>query len=534
MLVVSWLLAACARNPVPRENEAPADRPRLVVLLVVDQLRSDLLDKYGDLYSGGLKRLREDGHFYTNATHDHSVTETAGGHATLSTGVYPSRHAVVSDEWFELHDGKWVYTSNVDDPDARIVGHPDLPGRSPRKLMRSGLGEWLTTASPRSIIASVSGKDRGAIQPAAHAKGYVYWFERTFGRFVTSTYYRNADPAWITSFNDDMQQRYRADTLWTSLVPRSLLARADRDSIPTEGDGIHTAFPHRYSLERLPSGFWYWFSNIPDLDLVTFDLARSMVTNLRLGRDDAPDFLNISASSTDRVGHAYGPDSREQLDNLLRLDRELGSFFDFLDRSVGKGKWTIMLTADHGILDLPEDIRARGGFAYRITARDRAVFDSLRRIARGSSDPKAAAIRLRDDLKKLPIVADAWTHEQLDSGQPADSFEVLERRSRWPGREDGIFSRDGVEVRFLPGVVYSQTTVDSMSVFFRPHGTNHGSPYYYDRHVPMIFMGPGIKPGRDASRARTIDFAPTFAAILRIPYPPDLDGKPLQAVVSHR
>jgi Uncharacterized proteins of the AP superfamily len=297
---------------------------------------------------------------------------------------------------------------------------------------------------------------------------------------------------------------------------------------------VHTAFPHSFSLEGNPKAFWQWWSTIPDLDLATFDLAKTMVTSLGLGRDDATDFLSVSASSTDRVGHAYGPDSREQLDNLLRLDRELGQFFDFLDRTVGKGKWTMMLTADHGIFPLVEDVQKQGGFARRLNATDKATFDSLRAIANASSDPKAAAVRLRDDLKKLPIIGDAWTQEQLGTGQPADSFEVLERHSVWHGREDGVFSRDGVEVRFVPGVIFTESTNPANSIAFKPRGTQHGAPYFYDRHVPMIFMGPGIKPGRDGALARTIDFAPTFAAILGIPFPTDLDGKPLAAVVPHR
>jgi Uncharacterized proteins of the AP superfamily len=522
---------ACGGNPSPSVAPAPAQKPRLVVMVLVDQLRADMLDKYADLFTGGFKRLRMEGHNYTNATHDHAVTETAPGHADLSTGVYPSRHGIVSDEWFEKHDGKWVYTNNVFDPAVKIVGQPQLPGASPANLERSGFAEWLTAADSRSIIASVSGKDRGAILPAAHTRGFVYWFNNSVGRFVTSTYYRDADPQWITSFNDNMQARFRSDTVWKSVVPRSMISRTDNDTIPTEGDGVHTAFPHSFSLEGSPNAFWLWWSMIPDLDVATIDLAKTMVTSLGLGRDEATDFLSVSASSTDRVGHAYGPDSREQLDNLLRLDRELGQFFDFLDRTVGKGKWTMMLTADHGVLGLAEDVQAHGGFARRLTASDKATFDSLRAIANASSDPKAAAVKLRDDLKRLPVIADAWTHEQLETEQPADSFEVLKRRGMWPGREDGVFSRDGVEVRFVPGNHFQRNNKSRWIDRIPAPRTNHGSPYYYDRHVPMIFMGPGIKPGRDASRARTIDFAPTFAAILGIPYPSDLDGQPLAGIV---
>jgi predicted AlkP superfamily pyrophosphatase or phosphodiesterase len=511
----------CAKNPAPTVVSQPmsAGKPTLVVMVLVDQLRADLLDRYGDLFTGGFKRLRSDGYSYVNATHDHAVTETAVGHATLSTGVYPSRHGIISNQWYVRDDGKWVLLSNVGDPHSKIVGQPQLPGVSPYNLLRQGLADWIVAANPQSIIASVSGKDRGAIQPAAHSHGYVYWFEPTVGRFVTSTYYRSADPAWVTNFNDASMPAFRADTVWDSRIPASMISRSNRDTIATEGDGVHTYFPHRFAAEGNPAAFWSWWANTPELDVATIQMAESMVTNLGLGKDAAPDFLNVSASATDRVGHAFGPASREQLDNLLRLDRELGDFFDFLDKTVGKGKWTVMLTADHGVLDSPEDLQARGQYGHRLTPAERAKLDSLRAEADRASDPKAAAVKLRDELKKLPIIGDAWTHEQLATGQPADSFEVLERHSVSPGREEGWFSREGVEFRFVPGLLTGA------------RGSSHGTPYYYDRHVPMIFMGPGITPGRDASRARTIDFAPTFAAILGIPYPGDLDGRPLEAIV---
>ncbi len=527
LLAVAMSLAACAGNPPPAvapQAATPTDRPALVVMFLVDQLRADLLDRYAGLFTGGFKRLHDEGHNYTNATHNHAVTETAVGHATLSTGVYPSRHGIISNQWYALRDGKWVLLSNVNDPNARIVGKLDLTGVSPYYLLRSGLADWMTQANPKSIIASVSGKDRGAIQMAAHAKGnvFVYWFEPTAGEFVTSTYYRKSDPGWVTTFNGGMNARYRADTVWASRIPSAMLARSNRDSIATEGDGVHTAFPHTLAAESNPASFWQWWAATPQLDDATIQMAETMVTSLGMGQDNAPDFLNISASATDRVGHAFGPASREQLDNLLRLDKELGAFFDFLDTNVGRGKWTVMLTADHGVLDSPEDLQARGEYGHRLTVAERATLDSLRAEADLSTDTLARAVKLRDELKKLPIIGDAWTHDQLDHGQAADSFEVLQRHNRSPGREAGLFSREGVEFRFVPGLLSGA------------RGSSHGTPYYYDRHVPMIFMGPGIGAARDPSRARTIDFAPTYAALLGIPYPADLDGQPLEAIVRHR
>src|SRR5688572_16702723 len=182
---------ACASTPENGTPGASSDRPALVMLVVVDQLRSDLLDKYADFYTGGFKRLRDEGHAFTNAAHDHAGTSTAPGHATLSTGVYPSRHGIIGNLWLEQSGGNWVPVENIDDTTVKIVGFAEPRGASPIHLKRSGFAEWLVSANPRSKVASVSGKDRGAIQPAAHARSaYVYWFEGALGRFVTSTYYR--------------------------------------------------------------------------------------------------------------------------------------------------------------------------------------------------------------------------------------------------------------------------------------------------------------------------------------------------------
>ena len=516
--------AACALTQAPPASgpaAAGADRPPLVVLVVVDQLRTDLLTRYDDLFTGGFRRLLDNGHFYVNASHAHAATETAVGHASLATGTHPNKHGIIGNGWYEKPAGTWVFVENIADSTVKIVGHPAGRGISPVHLMRPGLAEWVKAADRKSIVASVSGKDRGAVQPAAHVRdGYVYWFDPAAGKFVTSTYYRTSDPAWITRFNATTLQAHRADTVWDLRVPAAGLSRANRDTSANEGNGTNSYFPHRFSVEGRPDAFWGWWAGTPYEDAATLELAQTMVTSLGLGRDASPDFLNVSVSATDYVGHGYGPLSREQLDNLLRLDRSLGEFFTFLDQTVGAGKWVMMLSADHGVTDTPEDLIARGEFGYRATPDDLRMLDSLRRMAAANPDPAAGARQLAAELKKLEYVVEAYTHEELSRGQPRDSFEVLERRSTYPRRASGLFSREGVEVRFKPGVLRG------------PRGSSHGTAWWYDRHVPMIFMGPGISAARDTSRAETVDFAPTMAAVLGIPYPSDLDGKVLPAIAG--
>ena len=521
LLLLASACAPSSRAVPPATAAATAERPRLAVLLVVDQLRQPYLERWDDLFTGGLRRLLDEGRLYTRASHDHAVTETAVGHAALATGVHPMRHGIVANEWSERTPAGWVSVSNVGDSTVRIVGDPSLPGVSPRSLMRPGLADWLVAADPRSQVASVSGKDRGAVLPAGRAKGHVYWWEPRAGRFVTSTYYRDRYPEWADDFTTRVLGARARDSVWASTIPTSALARVSADTVPWEADGVHTAFPHRFAAEGRPGRFWDWFTETPMVDAATLDYARTMVSALSLGRDDAPDLLAVSLSQADRVGHKFGPQSREQLDNLLRLDRDLGAFFAFLDREVGAGRWVLGLSADHGAVLAPETLPQPGEPAgRRATAAERAALRAIRDTASRARDDPATPERTAAALRRLPFVAAAYTHAQLLNAAPADSFALLARRSLYPGRAAGEFSPFGVEVRHAEGWL---TNV---------RGTGHGTPYWYDRHVPLLFTGPGVARGRDATRAATVDMAPTLARLLRVPAPADLDGRPLPGVVG--
>jgi len=489
-------------------------------MVVVDQFREPYLERYGDLFTGGFRRLLDQGRHYTNASHDHAVTETAVGHATLSTGTYPMHHGIVANEWSERVRGDLVSVSNVGDSTVRIVDYPTFSGVSPHYLMRPGLTDWLVSANPRSQVASVSAKDRGAVLPAAHAKGQVYWFDSRAGRFVTSTYYRNRYPAWADEFTSRVLALYTRDSVWASQIPASALGRTSADTVAWESDGVHTAFPHRFADEGRPGRFWEWFAATPMLDAATLDYAETMVTSLGLGRDDAPDFLNVSLSQTDRIGHAYGPLSREQLDNLLRLDRELGEFFAFLDRTVGAGQWVVGLSADHGSLVAPETPWPGERAGRRATQAERETLRAIHDTTAFMEDDPATPDRTAAALRRLPFVADVYTHAKLLSGAATDSFATLQRRAMYPGRFAADFSPYGVEVRYEEGWLGSV------------RGTGHGTPYWYDRHVPLLFMGPGVTAGRDTTRASTADFAPTLARLLRVPAPAALDGHALAAAAG--
>lgn len=516
-LVAMLTLGACRG---PNRGGPAGGRPSLVVVVVVDQLRADLLERYDSLYTGGFRRLLDQGRVYTRAVHEHAATETAPGHATLSTGVFPSRHGIVGNEWEERTDGGWRTVYAAEDRGERIVGMPAQEGRSPRGLLRDGLADWLVAADSAAHIVSVSAKDRSAIMLAAGTRGHVYWFADAGGRFVTSTYYRSAYPEWVERFHDEWLDRVMADSVWESTIPAAAAALTRRDTVPYEGGGTHTFFPHRFSEEAAgatATDFFRWFARTPFLDAATLAFARAAVEALELGSDRATDLLAVNVSQTDRVGHSYGPLSREQLDNLLRLDRGLGEFFSFLDRAVGEDRYVLALSADHGVLTTPEYLQELGQPGRRVgPAEFGPALDAAARAA-ADGDSAGAADRAAAALERFDFVADAVTLRELAGGEPADSFIALFQRSYYPGRAPLPVGRYGVDVRLTEGALVSRV----------PAGTSHGSPYLYDRHVPVIFLGPGVTPGRSAERIRTVDVAPTLARLAGVPSPADLDGRAL-------
>jgi predicted AlkP superfamily pyrophosphatase or phosphodiesterase len=521
------LLVACAAAAaVPHEGSVPQPpqaeaRPNLVVFLIVDQLRGDMLDRYSSLFTGGFKRLLGEGLNFTNALHDHALTETSPGHATISTGVYPARAGIPSNAWREGEGDELHPVYNVVDPSVGLVGFPGVPGSSPNALRRTGLADWVMEAEPDAKVVSISAKDRAAILMAGKSKGEVYWFESRAGEFVTSTYYRSETPSWLNRFNRTGMTAYLADSVWASTVPQEAASLSAPDTADFEGDGVHTYFPHNFSDEVTdpgPGDFFFWFEGTPMLDQATLDVALLAIEEEEIGRKDGrTDFLSISFSQVDRVGHAYGPLSREQMDNLLRLDKVIGELFDALDERVGRENYVVGFTSDHGIMNMPERIDAGG---LRLSAEDRSEMEqALSAAARqaGFRSDISTSGAMVEAMKELPFVGPAFTHEELEGGVSKDSFAVLFRNSYTPGRAGGLLSTYGVEMWWAENVLS----------WGMPVGTTHGSPYRYDRWVPLILMGSGIEPGRVDRQVRPFDLAPTLAGLAGIPFPDDLDGKPL-------
>ena len=515
VLVAASVLISC------RPTSTEPDGPRLVVFVVVDQLRGDLLERYASVFTGGFRRLLDQGYDFKQASHRHALTETAPGHATLATGVYPARHGLPSNDWAELRDGRWVSVYSVADPNSPLVGQPGSPGRSPVNLLRSGLADWMIEADAGARVVSISVKDRAAVAMGGKGPSEVYWLGGN-GAFVTSTYYSAELPEWVRRFNEHVMPTFYRDSVWVSNVPPAEAYRSRPDTTPFEGDGVHSFFPHRFRDEAIDTSrdaLLAWTLGTPVIDDAVTALGIEAIDELRLGQRDHVDFLSLALSQTDFVGHAYGPLSREQMDNLLHLDVALGRLLDRLDSRVGRGRWVLALSGDHGVLNEPVWPPDQGEPVPRRSSPDlgrvrAAVIAAMSARAGSTESDRRAAV---DALEALPFVGAAYLNSELEEGAAPDTLAVLFRNSLAPGRSSGPVGRYGIQVRLKEGTEWNLGRT----------GARHGSPYWYDRWVPLVFLGAGVRPGSSKTAVYTVDAAPTLASLARVGAPRDLDGRPL-------
>ncbi|WP_243325223.1 alkaline phosphatase family protein [Geothrix sp. SG200] len=512
-----------------------AERPRLVVAVSVDQLSAELMQTYGPELTGGLARLMREGTYFTEAYHDHGFTETGPGHSVLLSGRFPAHTGIVENRWFERASGRFVYCvengeggGSATSTNARFLGET--------------LGDWLQAQAPGSRAFSVSGKDRAAILMAGRRPTAVYWFSGTAG-FITSPAYAERLPAWMMTFDAGLKERF---------ATRSWLWRKE-PSTP-EGRVATWTFPGQVirngALPRLVQGagmpldkrFETRFRKSPFLDEVTLEAAETLMEAEHLGRGPATDLLTVSFSATDYIGHSYGILGTEMRDQIHRLDRTLARLLEAVRRR-DPGAW-VVLCADHGGMDIPEALSDNGFPARRIDVpaflkelREalKAAFKVDADLVEDSPEPndlylreaalkaagldrKAVIAKVQAWLRARPEVADAFTAEELAvtdpaaTGSPRDSsLRVLLRRSFAAGRSGDVL------VAFKPWTVFGVPPTE--------WPTGHGTPYAYDRRVPLIFWGPW-KAGERPEPVRTVDLAPTLARELGLK-PGPVDGRAL-------
>jgi predicted AlkP superfamily pyrophosphatase or phosphodiesterase len=519
---------------------AGAEAVRLLLVISVDQMRPDYFNRFGDQFTGGLKQLAQKGLFFSDAHQDHACTVTAVGH-TLLTGLHPARTGIVGNDWYDRKKKKLVYCT--DDPDEGVSGQA-LSDPSPKRLRATTLSDWLRNSSPSSKVYSISRKDRSAILMAGKNPSGVLWFDSSSGDFVTSSYYKRGLPDWVKEFNSRRPADSYFGKAWERVLPdASAYTRSTADDHEGEGQLPARTLPHVFSGSSKPDPrFYSFFSNTPFVDELTLRLAQQAVRSEELGMRDALDILTISLSSTDAVGHRFGPDSQEMQDMILRVDRYLGDFFQFLESTVGMGKVLIVLSADHGVQPLPEVQNARGIRARRVIGElgqllrelennlqsrfgpgpwiEQVVNDSLyldydRIKKRGLLQAHVENVAARV-LRRSPLIQDVFTRTELLSGSP--------HKTPFTHLFVNAFNPEN------SGDVFLQFKINHL-VIATPDGSDHGSPYPYDSNVPLIFAGPGISPGKISSRVRTVDLAPTLADILGIPAPAGLDGRVLRLTI---
>jgi len=511
-LAIALSLAAC--TALPAAAQAPAPAPTLLVFITVDQMRPDYFTRWPGQLTGGLARLWNGGAVFTNAHQDHAVTETAPGHASTMSGRFPRGTGIVSN------------LSGVADPQTRLIG-ADGVGASPFRFRGSVLVDWMRVKDPRTRAVSVSRKDRGAILPLGRAHQTVLWYGLN-GTFTTSSYYADTLPAWVRRFNERRLPQALAGRAWTLLLPESQYP--ERDSVLAESGGVGVTFPHGVPADTQMAV--RTLAEYPFMDELTLALALQGLRETELGRGPAPDVLAISLSTTDAVGHRYGPDSRELHDQILRLDRWLGAFLDSLYAVRDPATVLVALTADHGVSRYPEVADPAHAASMHVSDEH---FREWGRAAAARYGVDSSAVRF-DEGGMLRLDPDAFARAGRDP--QALARELVAHAATVPGvlRADlvselahGDTVNDAITRRWLHMLprdlpYYAAITLRPGYAWGNRPFAEHGSPHDDDSHVPIIFYGAPFRPGMNPGFARTVDIAPTLARALGVTPTEPLDG----------
>jgi hypothetical protein len=527
----------------------PAATPRLVVVVSIDQFRGDYLRRFDHFYGeGGFRRIEREGFVYDDCFFPIADTETGPGHSAMLTGAWPHRSGITQNDWFDAAAGRSIYC--VEDSDEALVdGSASGAGRaprscSPRRLLASTVGDQLEIATHgRARTISLSLKDRAAILMGGHACDLVLWWDHRTGRFVTSTFYEPELPEWVVRFNRSgaADRWFRKD--WALSRPASDYEAScgpddDPHEAPASGNFEANVFPHRLgSRSAAPDSEYYEaIYTSPFGNDLLLELAKQAIDTAQLGADDVPDLLTVSFSANDPVGHAFGPDSWEVMDACIKTDAVIAELLRFLDASVGAGRWTLFLTADHGVDEFPETLAAHGLDADRV--RSDSLGAGLEARLR-EVEPRADSILVAIDPpwvsienpgahdRLAPIVAE-WLAKQRGVARALTVRELLEgfggeddlaralRLSYYPGRSG--------DVAFLlrPGWLLSDSR----------QGTSHGTPYRYDQFVPLAALGQGIRNGRSAEPVNPAQIAPTVAELLGVVPPNECEVAPLASALE--
>lgn len=503
-------------------------RPKLVVGMVVDQMRWDYLYRFYSRYgNGGFKRLLNEGFSAENTLIPYTPTVTACGHASVYTGTVPAINGIIGNNWFDAQLGRDVYC--VEDKDVKTVGSVSKEGlMSPKNLLVTTVTDELRMATNfRSKVISISIKDRGAILPGGHTSNGSYWYDDMSGNFITSTHYMEQLPTWVNDFNAAKWPSKFLAQDWNTLYPIATYLESGADDKPYERTfkGEKKAiFPHLF--KQYVNKDYSMLASMPQGNTFTLEFAKAAIPAEKLGQNGNTDFLAVSLSSTDYVGHQFGPNSIELEDTYLRLDKDLENFFAYLDKTVGKGNYLFFLTADHGVTHIPgflkENKLPNGGLATR---KLKSALDSI--ILEDFKVKKAIFAFMNNQ-----IIFDTEAIKEAN----ADYNKVKEACIDYLIKQDGILN--AVDMRNIGNTSLPAELKTKLSYGYNARrsgdlyvildagwypslspGTGHAAWNPYDSHIPAVFMGWGVKQGKTNKQYYMTDIAPTISALLHIQEP---------------
>jgi predicted AlkP superfamily pyrophosphatase or phosphodiesterase len=529
-------------------SQSPA-RPKLVVGIVIDQMRQEYVYRFDSKFGkGGFKRLTDEGFMLRNAHYNYVPTETGPGHASIYTGTTPAIHGIIANEWYDKDLKKEV--NCVNDDKQKTLGSDSRNGEvsSWRNLASTITDELKIATQRRAKVISVSIKDRGAVLPGGHMADGAYWYDLLNGNFITSTYYKAALPVWVEEFNKLKLPDQYLNQEWKTLLPLDQYKESGIDDSPYETrfkGKEKSTFPYNLKELRKTNKDFELLTRTPFGNDILADFAEAAIDAESLGRDDVTDFLAVSFSSTDKIGHDMGPNSIEIEDTYIRLDKTLEDFFNTLDLKVGKGNYTVFLTADHAVSENPQylkDQKMPGGYFKPLEVETR-LNEFLQKYFPGKK------IVERVSSEQVYLNQEVFNQDPKTSG--IDLLIATELISKYLLTIDGI-------AQVFPEAILRQSAFDEQSIkgkvvrgfhvkrcgdiafvlepgwmsWSTSTGTTHGSAYSYDTHVPILFYGWGIKKGSSVDFHTITDIAPTLSVLLGIKFPSGCTGQPIPEIFN--
>ncbi len=524
----------------PAISQQNIQRPKLVVGIVVDQMRWDYLYRFYDRYDkdGGFKRMLNNGYSCENTLIPYTPTVTACGHSTIYTGSVPGITGITGNAWWDKEQMRTVYCT--EDNSVSTVGSPSSAGQmSPANLLTTTICDELRLATNfQSKVIGISIKDRGGILPAGHSANAAYWYDPSIGKWITSSYYMRTLPTWVSTFNNlNLVDKYFKEG-WELLYPANTYIQSTTDDKPYESKPFGAKFP--YDLKKFIGKDFSKISATPMGNSFTAEFAKAAILNEQLGSDNNTDFLAVSFSSPDYIGHTFGPNSVESEDGFLRLDKELGSFLNFLDKNIGKEQYTVFLSADHGVAHTPEFMEENKLAAGRVFMNDivRQLNTSL------EEKYKIKKIIVSNHNYQLHL-----NHPAIDSAK-VDLKELTNWIVKYMSGQPGIVNVFALAdlntvplnntIRTMLNNGYYPTRSGDIQLILKPNyidaysntGTTHGLWNPYDTHIPLLWYGWGIKEGKTNRETYMTDIAPTIAALLKIQMPNGNVGQVITEVLK--